>query len=255
MGFDISYHPISKAQMKLWYFERLHEVENENYDMIHKLGRESGVEECFIEKYIETMKVAIEDKQDIFGKTHIYYLAVVQGFFQKYFYTRGTPISFLIEENPDIEKYITSWRDIKPDFINCLVTDSLAGNYSGGIYISPKQVKQLLSDLNHNNYINEIFNKFFATNISVFINALKYANEHDLGLIEASEVVEPNPIDLNNSICYSNLLNCDIDGALIYRDIALKQIAEAIKEDANKEEKKGLFRRVFGKISKNKLFK
>ena len=250
MGFDISYHPISKEQMQLWYFDRLYEVENEDYNMLQKLGRDAGVEDYFIEEYIETMKVAIGyDKQDTFEKTHVYYLAVVQGFFQKYFYTRGTPISFLIKENPEIEKYITSWSEIKPDFINCLVEGTLADNYSGGIYISSEQVRQLLSDLKHNKYINEVFKKFFGRNISVFINALKYANENDLGLIEASEVIEPNPIDLNNSICYSKLLNCDIDGALIYRDIALNQIAEAIKENENNEKKKGFFSRLFSKRS------
>lgn len=44
-------------------------------------------------------------------------------------------------------------------------------------------------------------------------------------------MVEPNPIDLNRSESFSNLFNCDTQGALIYADIAAQQIGEAIERD------------------------
>ena len=43
--------------------------------------------------------------------------------------------------------------------------------------------------------------------------------------------VEPNPIDLNRSESFSNLFNCDPQGALIYAEIAAQQIGEAIQRD------------------------
>ena len=42
-------------------------------------------------------------------------------------------------------------------------------------------------------------------------------------------MVEPNPIDLNRSESFSNLFNCDTQGALIYAEIAAQQIGEAIE--------------------------
>ena len=44
-------------------------------------------------------------------------------------------------------------------------------------------------------------------------------------------MVEPNPIDLNKSESFSNLFNCDTQGALIYAEIAAQQIGEAIERD------------------------
>ncbi len=54
------------------------------------------------------------------------------------------------------------------------------------------------------------------------------ARELGVGLLEATEVVELNPIDLNKSESFSNLFNCDTQGALIYAEIAAQQIGEAI---------------------------
>ena len=42
-------------------------------------------------------------------------------------------------------------------------------------------------------------------------------------------MVEPNPIDLNRSESFSNLFNCDTQGALIYAEISAQQIGEAIE--------------------------
>lgn len=76
--------------------------------------------------------------------------------------------------------------------------------------------------------------------LPVFIKALQYAKENNLGLLEASEVVEPNPLDLNNSESYSNLLNCDTEGALIYEKIALKQLGRFIQESEKNKEQSNL---------------
>lgn len=57
--------------------------------------------------------------------------------------------------------------------------------------------------------------------------------ENGLGLLEATDVVVPNVIDLNKTESYSNLFNCDPEGALIYREIAMEQIAQALKESGD----------------------
>lgn len=44
------------------------------------------------------------------------------------------------------------------------------------------------------------------------------------GILEATEVIEPNIKDLNNSSSYSNLLHCDIEGPLLFQQETMKQL-------------------------------
>ena len=41
-------------------------------------------------------------------KSHGFYIAVIQGFFRDYYYTRGSGFSFLVEEKPEYARYFTS---------------------------------------------------------------------------------------------------------------------------------------------------
>ena len=47
--------------------------------------------------------------------------------------------------------------------------------------------------------------------------------------MEATEVVEPNPIHPNGSTSYSNLYHCDRDGVYLYIDTVSGQLADAIR--------------------------
>lgn len=68
---------------------------------------------------------------------------------------------------------------------------------------------------------------FFSHNrIEVFLKALESAKEMNAGLLEATEVIEPNPMDLNQSVCYSNLFNCNPQGALLYQEAVMEQFKE-----------------------------
>ena len=50
-----------------------------------------------------------------------------------------------------------------------------------------------------------------------------------VGLLEATEVVEPNPIRPNESTSYSNLYHCDRDGVYLYMDAVRKQLEDVIR--------------------------
>ena len=59
--------------------------------------------------------------------------------------------------------------------------------------------------------------------------ALVAAAELGVGLLEATEVVEPNPIRPNESTSYSNLYHCDRDGVYFYMDAVRKQLEDVIR--------------------------
>ncbi|QWX85260.1 hypothetical protein H0I23_06380 [Cellulophaga sp. HaHaR_3_176] len=270
MGWDISYHPISESQIQEWYFNVL-----EDQNLIDKLSKEYKIEDFYKEKYSNAINYGLEIKKSleegdtaVFEKNHGFFIAVVQGFFQQYFYTRGSALSF--SESGLLEKYFKKWNDIlldkqqlKSEFYN-----RISENYSSGVYIPKDKVVELLKDYETDSDLKEELDSLFSySRIDVFLKALNFAKNNDLGVLEATEVVEPFPFDLNNSSSYSNLFNCDIDGPLLYQQAAMGQIAEIEKnenleegkisskieykvvniEPKKEEEKKGFWKKLFGK--------
>ena len=62
------------------------------------------------------------------------------------------------------------------------------------------------------------------------LDVYKRQAELSVGLLEATEVVEPNPIRPNDSTSYSNLYHCDRDGVYLYMDTVSRQIEDAIRK-------------------------
>jgi len=222
MGYDISYHPISEQQIETWYFELLR-----NPEKIEALSITHQLEDFYKTKYQDTLNAGREtDKNDYFDKTHGFFIAVVQGFFEKYFYVRGGALSF--SQNESLASYYKKWEQFVPqDFLTNKIENKLVENYCSGVFIPAEKVAALLEDYQHNPIIQTELNTIFSDNrISIFLNALQYAKDRGLGLLEATEVVEPQPFDLNESKSYSNLFNCDQAGPLLYQATALEQIKE-----------------------------
>lgn len=51
------------------------------------------------------MDTAGTEARELFGKSHRFYIAVVQGFFPDYYYTKESGFSFLIEEKPEYARH------------------------------------------------------------------------------------------------------------------------------------------------------
>lgn len=99
MGYDVSYHPISPAQMKLWYFDRLNDPD---FSQGEAIGKKAGMKDFYIEKYKETLRAAQEtDPQACFDLSHSYYLAVVQGFFPPFTTPEEPPFPFCWKAIPN----------------------------------------------------------------------------------------------------------------------------------------------------------
>ena len=236
MGYDISYHAIGKDEISQWYFKPLKLAQKGDFEAIAKIAREAGVDEFYVEKYADGFRSALQyGTQGIFNKTHGFHLAVAQGYFREYFYTRGTAFSFLAEQSSKFKPYISDWREVLPkEFLaefSGEIHNEIVENYCCGAYLGADGVQKLLRDYEADGEVKSAVDEFYAQNLPVFLKALNLARELEVGLLEATEVVEPNPIDLNRSESFSNLFNCDTQGALIYAEIAAQQIGEAIERD------------------------
>ena len=166
---------------------------------------------------------------ELFDKSHGFYIAVIQGFFRDYYYTRGSAFSFLVEEKPEYERYFTSWDQVTPVSFPNPMQNRIIENYCSGVYLSPNQVMQLLKDMEQNPKVLEDLKRIWSNGqIAVLKKALSAAAELGVGLLEATEVVEPNPISPNESTSYSNLYHCDRDGVYLYIDTVSAQLADVI---------------------------
>ena len=151
MGYDITFHPISEEQMDAWYFSLLDSLAKGDTSRLEAVAEDAGMDPFYINKYRDLMKYAAgTPPSERFETTHGFYMAVVQGFFRKHYYVRGTAVSFMAEEYPMMEMYITPWKDILPEGILPPAQQGIVENYSAGVYLSAEQVKELLSDYERN---------------------------------------------------------------------------------------------------------
>ncbi|WP_299617352.1 hypothetical protein [uncultured Tenacibaculum sp.] len=226
MGWDISYHPISEEQIIERYFNVL-----DDKTLITELSAKYNIKDFYAKKYEELIDIALVTTQDdVFDKTHGYYIAATQGFFEKYFYVRGSALSFL--EGNILSKYTKSWQEILPqEKLTDAVHNQIIENYCSGKFIPPENIELLLENYDNDLKLQEEINTLFShERIGIFFKAMYYALDKGLGLLEATEIIEPNPMDLNSSVSYSNLFNCDPQGALLYRDAAMEQLSKIEEE-------------------------
>ena len=230
MGYDVSFHPISPDEIQEWYFTPLTWIQQGQEEKVLALAAQYGIEDFYAEKYLDTLRVGAEtESNELFDKSHGFYIAVIQGFFRDYYYTRGSAFSFLLEEKPDYARYFTPWAQVVPTAFPNPAENRIVENYCSGVYLSPDQVMQLLKDMEQNPKVCEDLERIWSNGqFAVLKKALTAAAELEVGLLEATEVVEPNPISPNESTSYSNLYHCDRDGVYLYIDTVSAQLADVI---------------------------
>ena len=233
MGYDVSFHPISPEEMREWYFTPLTWIQQGQEEKVLALAAQYGIEDFYAEKYLDTLRVGAEtESNELFDKSHGFYIAVIQGFFRDYYYTRGSAFSFLAEEKPDYARYFTPWAQVVPTAFPNPAENRIVENYCSGVYLSPDQVMQLLKDMEQDPKVCEDLERIWSNGqIAVLKKALSAAAELGAGLLEATEVVEPNPIYPNESSSYSNLYHCNRDGVYLYMNLAMQQLAQAMEKE------------------------
>ena len=86
MGYDVSFHPISPDEIQEWYFTPLTWIQQGQEEKVLALAAQHGIEDFYAEKYLDTLRVGAETESDeLFDKSHGFYIAVVQGFFRDYY--------------------------------------------------------------------------------------------------------------------------------------------------------------------------
>lgn len=243
MGYDISYHPIDAQDIQTRYFEVLAQPER-----LGTLCQDAQIDAFYQDKYQQIIDIAKQaSSEQFFDNTHGYYIANIQGLFAPYYYVRGGAFTFLMEIYPHYQQYTQPWSVLLEQTINRpeLIThqhipkqrieNRISQNYSSGVYLSPDAVVQLLADYENDNMIRSELETYFSHGrFTVFLKALQAAKTAQKGLLEATEVIEPNPFQLDQSQCYSDLNHVDPEGLALYAQAAHEQLDQV---QDNKPEK------------------
>lgn len=242
MGFDVTWHPISQVEMHQWYFDRLEEARRGDYVTAmrianqYRIGQAAGDQEYCRRAYRGMLEQGAQMKPgDPFDKTHSFILAMVQGMFRTYYYTRGGIYSALAEMMPEMAEYTLPFQEILSSRLRAgigvgTIRNRIFENYCGGVYIPEKQVPLLLADYEAGR-VEEQLKQCFGNTLPVFLKALLHAKREGLGLLEATDVVQPDPLNLEATTCRSYLTNCDLDGVKLYAERARHQLEQAVKAE------------------------
>lgn len=245
MGWDVTYHPVGHDDIASVYFATLADPALED-----GLAQRHGLDPFFANKLREVFASARELPPDRpFNKGHAFHAAIVFGFLRRFHYVRGGAFSFLMDD-PAMRGYAGDWKDlVPPQERQRTFENQLTENYCGGVYLSHDALRRLRSDYDTNAHVRAKLDETFSHGrLTVFWKAVDGALEQGMGLIEATEAIEPNPMDLKASAGYANVLNCEPDGLTLYADAAREQLAQAQKQFAQADRaRKGLFARLLGK--------
>ena len=184
MGYDVSFHPISPKEMQEWYFTPLTWIQQGQEEKVLALAVQHGMEDFYAEKYLDTLRVGAKtEPNELFDKSHGFYIAVIQGFFRDYYYTRGSSFSLLVEQKPKYARYLTLWDQLTPVSFSNPKKNRIIENYCSGAYLSPDQVVQLLTDMeNDPKVLKDLEELWINGQIAVLKKALSAAAKSGAGL-------------------------------------------------------------------------
>jgi hypothetical protein len=94
--------------------------------------------------------------------------------------------------------------------------------------------------------------EFSHDRLAVFWMAADAAIGSNLGLIEAADLMMPNPFDDEKFECFCDIHHCQFEGWALYKQAALEQMGEVLQHiesspPQSAPAKKGLFTRFFGR--------
>jgi hypothetical protein len=196
MGFDITFHPVSKADLDRYIFavadnprlaeERARELATTEDDF--KMIMEFYYEE--FPKWLHDVPQQEREGAPAFAATFVRAAAALAGFKYPYWYCRGSALTFLAEDDSRLLPLFTPLGRLTDGVLSRIGDSSnglIAENYSTSGFIG--DVVALRKVLSGSSDV--IDNHFDDEGRWALDNALAYAKKHGLGLVEAADIYVP----------------------------------------------------------------
>ena len=228
MGFDVTYHPVTPEEMHSLYF-----MVREQSGAEDTLIRDYQLDELNGDKLRHLFTLAREasiDGDPPFASEQGFFLAVALGLLRPYHYIRGGAFSFLVEDEPRFTAYTADWHDLIPaSWPVQELPRGFSENYCVGVYLPLEQLRRLRQNAAENPEIHASLSKVFGEGaLEVFWQAVDDAIAQNRGLLEATDIIEPNPVNPEESAGYANIDLCHPEGLQRYFDTAQRQLDKAL---------------------------
>lgn len=197
MGFDVTFHPVSKEDLKRFLVDvvedpkligaRLNELskdENARRDI------RAGIYDRFPDWLSE-----FEEGGDLtFEGTFAFAAAALAGYRHPYWYARGSAVAFLLETAPHLGGFfVPLGRQFKgaiaklPDYSGGLISQ----NYTASGFVEPQRLPDLKKELVALAASKKLYQVFDEQGYDAVSRAIDYALPKGLGLMEATDLVVP----------------------------------------------------------------
>jgi hypothetical protein len=218
MGYDITFHPIKLNEMYKYYYNLISAPETID-EVLKDVSFASKIRDIY------GYGVNTDAKTHKFNKTHGFFVATIAGYLHEYWYVRGASISFLADKEKNFLKYFSDYESILPSYVKTMECTSLiTENYMCGGFIEMDKLPELKNDLNSFKFKAVVEEVFSHGRLKIINLAIDYALKNKTGILEATDLVVPNPFDIDKVECITNLSNCHVDGALLYQKAVSEQI-------------------------------
>jgi hypothetical protein len=196
MGFDITFHPISKADLDRYLFEVA-----DNPTLAEARAKELAVDgddfqmimEFYYQKFPRWLAEAAEKERrriPAFAAFFVRTAAALAGFKYPYWYCRGSALSFVAGQEASLRALFTPVGRMTQGVLSTMgdCSDGLiAENFSASGFIADlPALRKELGRLSHS--VDRFFDKEGHWALE---NALAFAEQRGLGLIEAADVYVP----------------------------------------------------------------
>ncbi len=193
MGHDITFHPVSRAELKHWFFsvvERPALAEQRIEQIIDKPNEREWVAGIY-----GRFAGWFDDPTHPFESTFAFAAAALAGYLHPYWYARGQALSFAMEEDDAVWEHLYAIFTPLPDLVpgtrlgalDYSPLGQLNASYSASGLILPEQIPDLeaaLPTLAESE-------SFDDEGLASLTAAIAYAKKHETGIIEASDLVVP----------------------------------------------------------------
>jgi len=189
MGFDISFHPVHPSEVTVYLVEPLADkalLEERLLQLTRNWQHRESLRNNMFAR-LPTL-TALRQKRGAFNTTIGYAVAILSGYLHPYWYVRGAALSLWVREDPHVATLLSSLGAEVPGLAGLHDAGRLTGNSCSGAFVAPGQVSALEAHLKKAARAPGFRERWGDP--EPLAQALKYAKQHGLGVLEATEIVD-----------------------------------------------------------------
>ena len=193
MGYDITFHSISKSELRRYVFDVLDDpscAESRSKEVSSTSEKCAKVFQTYYLDHLIKWLGQEQARRDDISPSFALVTAVIAGYLHPYHYARNFSLTLISERYPDVKDFFTSLTKVRDSPLVGYSDPNeglISHNYAAsGIVESPSKVLDFI--LRNES---ELMTEFAEDQVNALKSCLNYCVERDLYFMEAAEVVFP----------------------------------------------------------------